>query len=143
MQPGPSSCPGQETGAQKIGAIVRSLVCLGKTGPILKRALRGVRIEASYGMTAVYAGADHRVASAIAASWIMHPAAPAASRGCVVLRLRRGPDAHRAQISHAQDHRRVRPGMPGDGAVATVPVERRDRRAGRSVHRTWAARALA
>jgi len=29
--------------------------------------------------------------------------------------------------------------VPGDGAAAAVPVERRDRRAGRSVHRAWAA----
>ncbi len=39
------------------------MVCLGKIGPILKRALRGVRIGDWYGTSAIYAGADHREAA--------------------------------------------------------------------------------
>ena len=39
------------------------LVCLGKTGPILKRALRGMRIGEIYGTSAIYAGADYREAA--------------------------------------------------------------------------------
>ena len=40
-----------------------ALVCLGKTGPILKRALRGIGIGELYGTSEIYAGADHREAS--------------------------------------------------------------------------------
>jgi len=39
------------------------MVCLGKTGPILKRACEGERIGEMYGTSAIYAGADHREAA--------------------------------------------------------------------------------
>ena len=38
----------------------RSVVCLGKTGPILKTALLGDGIGEIYGTSAVYPGANHR-----------------------------------------------------------------------------------
>lgn len=37
----------------------KELVCLGKAGPILKRACLGMRIGGMYGTSAIYAGADH------------------------------------------------------------------------------------
>jgi hypothetical protein len=36
------------------------VVCLGKTGPILRGALWGVGIGECYGTSAIYGGADHR-----------------------------------------------------------------------------------
>lgn len=41
----------------------RRLVCLEKIGPILKRALRGLRVGEMYGTSAIYAGADNREAA--------------------------------------------------------------------------------
>ena len=46
-----------------INRVNRKVVCLGKTGPILKRALWGMRIGEIYGTSAVYTGADHREAA--------------------------------------------------------------------------------
>ncbi|WP_067737574.1 MFS transporter [Novosphingobium naphthalenivorans] len=39
------------------------MVCLGKTGPILKRAHLGMRIGEMFGTSEVYAGADHSEAA--------------------------------------------------------------------------------
>lgn len=39
------------------------MVCLEKLGPILERALRGMRIGELYGTSAIYAGADYREAA--------------------------------------------------------------------------------
>ena len=38
-------------------------VCLGKTGPILKRVREGERIGGLNGTSAIHAGADHREAA--------------------------------------------------------------------------------
>ena len=43
--------------------LFETVVCLGKTGPILERAHCGERIGESYGTSTFYAGTDHREAA--------------------------------------------------------------------------------
>src|SRR3546814_684824 len=102
---------------------------------MVRRPPRSTRTDTLFPYTTLFRS------PALAWRRVVHPVAPAAPRACVVLRLCRGSDAQRPEVPDAQHHRRAQPGMPGDGAAAAVPVERRHRRPRRSVHRAWATRA--
>ena len=71
---------------------------------------------------------------ALAERRLVHPSAARASEPRLVLRLRRGPDPRRKEVPHAQHHRRVHPGMPGDPGRPEARVDRRHRRAVGPVH---------
>ncbi len=67
---------------------------------------------------------------ALAERRLLRAAAAGAGEPCLVLRLRRGPHARRAEVPHALRRRRVHSGVAGDPGGPEAQLQRRDRGAG-------------
>ena len=65
--------------------------------------------------------------AAVVGQWLVHPAAAGTAEARLGLRLRRGSNVRREEISHAQHRRRVHTRVPGDQGRAQPELDGCDR----------------